>query len=76
MMKDTGSYALIPEGSNRVENIIVASDDYQRKGYYTIRYDDTIFCQPGMFYDKKSGIFYDDKIFTKINKVSVIERGH
>ncbi|CAK8736356.1 hypothetical protein SODG_000606 [Sodalis praecaptivus] len=71
MMKDTGSYALIPEGSNRVENIIVASDDYQRKGYYTIRYNDTIFCQPGMYYNTKTGLFYDEPEFRHINRSAV-----
>ncbi|CAK8739091.1 hypothetical protein SODG_002694 [Sodalis praecaptivus] len=57
MKENTGSYALIPETSNRVENIIVASDDYQRQGYYTVRYDEKTFCQPGMYYNAKTGLF-------------------
>lgn len=70
MKENTGSYALIPENSNRVENIIVASDDYQRQGYYTVRYDEKTFCQPGMYYNAKTGLFYDEPEFRHINRSS------
>ncbi|CRL43955.1 hypothetical protein SGGMMB4_00737 [Sodalis glossinidius str. 'morsitans'] len=71
MKEHTGSYALIPENRNRVENIIVSSDDYQRQGYYAVRYDEKTFCQPRMYYNKLNGFFYDDNGFTMIRNAIV-----
>lgn len=71
MMKKSWAYALIPEGSNVVENIIVANDSFKKKGYYTIKYYDSVFCQPGMYYNKNDSLFYDSPDFKEINGIGV-----
>lgn len=71
MMKKSGAYALIPEGSNIVKNIIVENDSFKKNGYYAIRYYDTVFCQPGMYYNKNDNLFYDSPDFKEINGIRV-----
>ena len=58
-------YAVLKEGV--VDNIIVADDNYSPDDLGVIKYGDEIFCQPGMFYNKEDGLFYDDKEYSKIN---------
>lgn len=66
----TVSLAMIPNGSNRVENTIVANDDsFCIEGYYFIDMTGK-FCEAGMYYNKDDGLFYYDKVFTILIKVT------
>lgn len=62
-----GNYAVIESGI--VKNIIIAESGYEYDGAELIEYPENIFCQPGMFYNKDDGLFYDDKEFSKINNI-------
>ncbi|HBT4702527.1 TPA: hypothetical protein MB312_005174, partial [Klebsiella pneumoniae] len=54
-----GNYAVIENGI--VINIIIAENGYEYAGADLVEYQESIFCQPGMFYNKDDGLFYDDK---------------
>ncbi|MGV1608488.1 hypothetical protein [Klebsiella pneumoniae] len=62
-----GNYAVIESGI--VKNIIIAESGYEYDGAEHIEYPESVFCQPGMFYNKDDGLFYDDKEFSKINNI-------
>ncbi|EIY8630644.1 hypothetical protein MOI73_002225, partial [Escherichia coli] len=53
--------------SGIVKNIIIAESGYEYDGAELIEYPESVFCQPGMFYNKADGLFYDDKEYSKIN---------
>jgi hypothetical protein len=64
------SLAMIKNGDNQVENTIVADDNsFNVDGYYFIDIDGK-FCQTGMYYNKKDGLFYYDEEFTKLVEVT------
>ncbi|HDE2134364.1 Uncharacterised protein [Klebsiella pneumoniae] len=62
-----GNYAVIENGI--VKNIIIAESGYEYDGAELIEYPESVFCQPGMFYNKDDGLFYDDKELSKINNI-------
>ncbi|GKJ17065.1 TPA: hypothetical protein ACHSNU_004789 [Klebsiella pneumoniae] len=62
-----GNYAVIENGI--VINIIIAENGYEYAGADLVEYQENIFCQPGMFYNKDDGLFHDDKEFSKINNI-------
>ncbi|EPH1716270.1 hypothetical protein M3J21_09395 [Klebsiella quasipneumoniae] len=62
-----GNYAVIESGI--VKNIIIAESGYEYDGAELIEYPESVFCQPGMFFKKDDGLFYDDKEFSKINNI-------
>lgn len=69
-MSDIGSYAMIKNDSVLVENIILADSSFKISGYYFISYDpNTVFCEPGMYYNSANDMFYDDEAFTKIDGI-------
>ena len=51
------------------QNIIIAENGYEYAGADLVEYQENIFCQSGMFYNKDDGLFYDDKEFSKINNI-------
>lgn len=63
-----GAYAVIENDNIEVVNTILANPDFAIDGFYLIEYDSgKVFCQKGMFYNQKDGLFYDDKNFKSIN---------
>lgn len=66
-MTDTvGRYAQIPNDSNIVENIILMNAGFNLDGYSFIEIESDTFCQPGSYYNKGDGLFYDDAALTLI----------
>lgn len=66
-MTDTvGRYAQIPIDSNIVENIILMSAGFNLDGYSLIKIESDVCCQPGSYYNKDDGLFYDDAALTLI----------
>lgn len=60
------NYAMIKNKENMVFNTIVADESFSMDGYYFIKIEDGVFCQPGMFYNKADKTFYMDKDFTEL----------
>ncbi|WP_338837494.1 hypothetical protein [Klebsiella pneumoniae] len=50
-----GNYAVIENGI--VINIIIAENGYEYAGADLVEYQENIFCQPGMFYNKKMMVY-------------------
>lgn len=63
------NYAMIKNKEIMVFNTIVADESFSMDGYYCVKIEDGVFCQPGMFYSKDVGLFYDDEDFKSINGV-------
>lgn len=64
--------AVIQNDKIEVVNTIVADPGFEIEGFYLIEYDlDKVFCQKGMFYNKKDNLFYDDEKFKSINNIDV-----
>lgn len=66
MPSDTGRYAQLPDGSNVVKNTILMDASFTIDGYFFIKIGDTVKCEPGSFYNKEDGLFYDDEDLTII----------
>lgn len=65
----TANYAVLPEDSNQVENVIVATADFSLTGYILQVIQDGVFCEPGMYYNVSDGLYYQDQEFTTIYPV-------
>ncbi len=60
------NYVMIPDGSTKVFNKIVADENFTIEGYYLVLLDDSLFCDIGNFYNKKDGLYYEDAAFTTV----------
>jgi len=62
------SCAVIQNDIVEVLNTIIADPDFEIEGFYLIEYySDKVFCQKGIFYNEKDGVFYDEEAFKYIN---------
>lgn len=69
----TKKVALLPESSRRVENVILADDQFVIPGYRVVPIEEGVFCEAGMFLNEADGLFYQDTDFTTIYPVRDIE---
>jgi len=60
------TYALISTKSKQVENTILAEENFTMPGYTVIALSDGTYCQPGMYWSKKDGLFYQNAELTEI----------
>lgn len=58
--------ALMPTGSNIVENIIVGDASFTLTGYTILQIKSGVLCEIGMYYNSSDGLFYQDAAFTSI----------
>lgn len=75
MSNTVNRYAVLATGSNKVENIILASEDFTQDGYTLNLINSGVFCDIGMFYNESDGLYYQDEAFTTIYPVVEYEAG-
>lgn len=56
-------YAQIKEGTNFVENVIVADSTFSIAGYNLIEVKNGICCEPSAYYNSDDSLFYSDSDF-------------
>lgn len=66
-------YAVIKEGNNIVDNIILADENYKIEGFNLHELDANTFCEPEMFLNFTDGIYYQDNAFTLIRPSIQVE---
>lgn len=65
--------AMLKGNSNKVLSIVNVPSTFIVKGYTFIKIQEGVYCQAGMYYCEKTGLFYDDEEFTSINGISVVQ---
>lgn len=69
----TKRVALLPESSRRVENVILADDQFALPGYRVVPIEEGVFCEADMFLNEADGLFYRDTDSTTIYPVHDID---
>ncbi|AOD13551.1 hypothetical protein VB151_10025 [Xanthomonas fragariae] len=60
-----GRYAMIQTGNDVVINIIVSESGFTIDGFEFRALQDTTVCEPGMYFNRRDGLYYFDAQFTQ-----------
>lgn len=63
-------FALI-QSDNAVQALVQGTARYKHAQYTAVQVKPGVTCKEGMFYNEKTGLFYDDAAFTKIGDKAV-----
>ncbi|MGO2458748.1 MAG: hypothetical protein ACTH8P_01045 [Ewingella sp.] len=59
-------YAMIPDGTTLVNNVINADETFTLDGYFFVLVPDSVMIEPGTYYNAANGLYYvDDKFKTQ-----------
>lgn len=68
-------YALMKTGSGKVDNVILATEDYSLSGYILREVSENIYCNPGMYLNPADQLYYQEPDFKTIYPVVSYQAG-